>query len=290
MYWSKNMKRLFNAVLIFIMFVVPFTAFAGDNEKIEAPTLEYVEFNNASIVGEFSPSLFEYRIMLDESGKTPTLAKYSITQGANIIFTDSFSGTAKGINIEVKKNNVSSNYFFEYIYPDSLEVDRSNNYLKELGCELGEVYPALNQKDTSYSLYIPSDMTELKISAVAESVGAVCEVPGLIKLNSGQAPDIKVNVRAVDSSVRVYTFSIKRLDKTSQEILDELEDDDLFALVENEIFHKRPEFKIIVLSVVGGLLILAVFVSVLKRIAIRPNDDDEVDFFDYYEDDDKEKD
>lgn len=276
----KKFSRVLWIVFVFTVFAFPGGAFAQDVE-VEAPILKQVQFNNAELLSDFSPSVFEYKIMLDDSGTTPTLKKYEITQGANIFFTDNVSNSEKGIKIEVSKNNISTNYFFAYVYPDSLEVERTNNFLKEFSCELGQVYPELNKTDTTYSLYIPSDLTQLSISAVAESVGAECDAPGLIKLNEEQSPSIKVSVRAMDGNVRVYNFEVKRLEENSQQVLEEIKNDNLIRIIENDIFHKRPEFKIIIVSALCGLVLLVVLVMVIKRFAIKSCDEDEFDFFDY---------
>lgn len=276
----KKFSRVLWTVFVFTVFALPCSTFAQGVE-VEAPVLKQVQFNNAEIMSDFSPSVFEYKIMLDDSGTTPTLKKYEITQGANIFFTDFVSDSEKGIKIEVNKDNISTNYFFAYVYPDSLDVERTNNYLKEFSCELGQVYPELNKNDTNYSLYIPSDLTQLSISAVAESVGAECEAPGLIKLNEEQSPSIKVSVRALDGNVRVYNFEIKRLEENSQQVLGEIKNGNLVRIIENDMFHKRPEFKIIIASALGGLALLVVLVMVIKRFAIKPCDEDEFDFFDY---------
>ena len=278
----KKILSAFCLVMLTFALAFPCTAFAQEVD-VEVPVLKSVEFNNAQLVGEFSASRFDYEIELDESGKTPTLKSYTATDGANVIFTDSVSSNAKGINIEVKMNNVSSNYFFTYVYPDSLLVDETDNYLKEISCELAEVYPKLNEKDTTYSLYIPFDMTELKISAVAQSVGASCEVPGLITLNAEQSPSVKVTVKAADGSVRVYTFNIKRLDKTCEQVEQEMQSEDFTSLVDGELFHQKPEFKIILASVIGGILIILVAVKLLKRLAVKVFDEDEVEFFSFDE-------
>lgn len=276
------MKKVLNAfwlVMLTFALIVPCGAYAQDID-VEVPVLKYVEFNNATLEGEFSSSRFDYEIILDESGETPTLKSYTATDGANIIVNDS-SLNAKGINIEVKMNNVSSNYFFAYKNTDSVSVDKTNNYLKEITCELGEVYPKLNKKDTAYSLYIPSDMTEIKISAVAESVGASCEVPGLIMLTAEQSPSVKVTVKAADGTVRVYTFNIKRLNKTCEQVEQEIQSEDFTSLVEGELFHQKPEFKIIVASVIGGILLIIIAVRMLKGFAVKAVDEDEVEFFSY---------
>lgn len=278
----KKILSAFCLVMLIFALTFPCTAFAQEVD-VEVPVLKSVEFNNAQLVGEFSASRFDYEIELDESGKTPTLKSYTATDGANVIFTDSVSSNVKGINIEVKMNNVSSNYFFTYVYPDSLLVDETDNYLKEISCELAEVYPKLNEKDTTYSLYIPSDMTELKISAVAQSVGASCEVPGLITLNAEQSPSVKVTVKAADGSVRVYTFNIKRLDKTCEQVEQEMQSEDFTSLVDGELFHQKPEFKIILASVIGGIVIILVAVKLLKRLAVKVFDEDEVEFFSFDE-------
>ena len=83
----KKILSAFCLVMLTFALTVPCVTFAQDVD-VEVPVLKSVEFNNAQLVGEFSASRFDYEIELDESGKTPTLKSYSVTDGANMIFTD----------------------------------------------------------------------------------------------------------------------------------------------------------------------------------------------------------
>jgi hypothetical protein len=46
-----------------------------------------------------------------------------------------------------------------------------------------ELYPELDMETTDYRLYIPKDMTKLNIVAVAEDVGASCDLPSEITVD-----------------------------------------------------------------------------------------------------------
>lgn len=277
---KKIAKLLFSVVLALVV-VLPLSAYASDNgANIETPTLKSISFDNAKIVGDFSPANYEYEIKLDDPNVTPTLKDYSIT-GANQIFvtkTVNEAGRQNGVNVEVKNDNVSVNYVFWYADDTALKVT-SNNYLKSFTCQLGEVYPKLNQKDTSYTLYVPSDLTELKLSAITEDVGAISVVPDSIKLNADQNPQIDVSVTASDGSRREYSFQVKRVNKTCDEVKAEMQAEGYTSFIKGELFHQKPEFRITVISVVAGIVLIILVWSVIKRIAIKVEDPNETEFF-----------
>lgn len=281
------MKRVFYAAACLfaaLIMLLPLCAFAADT-GVEVPVLKSVEFNNAELEGDFSPESFEYKIMLDSSQKTPTLKSYEVTDNASLVFKQEQGDGKKGISIEVKKDSIGSTYFFEYDYGKNEPQVNSNNNLLALNCELGEVYPALNSHDTQYSLYIPNDMTLIKLEAVSEDVNAECNLPGTITLTAGQNPVIPVTVTASDGSVKEYSFSVKRLDKTSQQIKQEMQSEDFTSLVKGELFHQKPEFKIIIACTVAGLIIITAAVILLRRLTVKTRDTDELEFFDVQSDD-----
>lgn len=282
------MKKLFctaSCLLIALIMLLPLSAFALQG-GVEVPVLKSVSFNNAELEGEFSGERFDYKIRLDSSQKTPTLKSYEVTQGASLIFKQKSEDGKKGISIEVKKDSIGSTYFFEYDYSNDEPVVNSNNNLLALNCELGEVYPEINSRDTAYSLYIPDDMTQISLEAVSEDVNAVCSLPGIITLSAQQTPVIPVTVTASDGSVKEYTFTVKRLNKSSEQVKQEMQSDDFSSLVNGELFHQKPEFKIIVVCSVAGVLIIIVAVILLKRVTVKTKDDDETEFFELFDGDD----
>ena len=289
---KKTIKALL-CVAMMLAVVVPFTVFAGDkaeSKTVKAPTLQSIEFNDAEIEGDFSPTQFYYNINVNSDGETPTLKKYKVSKGAEIFVTYNQDGV-NGINVEVKNVTLSANYFFEYKYNDVNVNLNSNTNLKELDCELGCVYPAINNEETYYQLYIPKDMTELKLTAVPEDLGASCNVPKEFKMTTEQNPIIEASVVSSDGTLKSYKFEVKRLDLTSKELKKELKNNSYEDIIKNEVFHKSPQFKVMLLGIFGGIVILAIAVLILKRVAVKAQDDDETEFFDFLdepEDEDEE--
>lgn len=286
---KKTIKALL-CVAMMLAVVVPFTVFAGDkaeSKTVKAPTLQSIEFNDAEIEGDFSPTQFYYNINVNSDGETPTLKKYKVSKGAEIFVTYNQDGV-NGINVEVKNVTLSANYFFEYKYNDVNLNPNSNTNLKELDCELGCVYPAINNEETYYQLYIPKDMTELKLTAVPEDLGASCNVPKEFKMTTEQNPIIEASVVSSDGTLKSYKFEVKRLGLTSKELKKELKNNSYEDIIKNEVFHKSPQFKVMLLGIFGGIVILAIAVLILKRVAVKAQDDDETEFFDYLDEPENE--
>lgn len=286
---KKTIKALL-CVAMMLAVVVPFTVFAGDkaeSKTVKAPTLQSIEFNDAEIEGDFSPTQFYYNINVNSDGETPTLKKYKVSKGAEIFVTYNQDGV-NGINVEVKNVTLSANYFFEYKYNDVNVNLNSNTNLKELDCELGCVYPAINNEETYYQLYIPKDMTELKLTAVPEDLGASCNVPKEFKMTTEQNPIIEASVVSSDGTLKSYKFEVKHLDLTSKELKKELKNNSYEDIIKNEVFHKSPQFKVMLLGIFCGIVILAIAVLILKRVAVKAQDDDETEFFDYLDEPENE--
>ncbi|WP_308619912.1 hypothetical protein [uncultured Eubacterium sp.] len=286
---KKTIKALL-CVAMMLAVVVPFTVFAGDkaeSKTVKAPTLQSIEFNDAEIEGDFSPTQFYYNINVNSDGETPTLKKYKVSKGAEIFVTYNQDGV-NGINVEVKNVTLSANYFFEYKYNDVNVNLNSNTNLKELDCELGCVYPAINNDETYYQLYIPKDMTKLKLTAVPEDLGASCNVPKEFKMTTEQNPIIEASVVSSDGTLKSYKFEVKRLGLTSKELKKELKNNSYEDIIKNEVFHKSPQFKVMLLGIFGGIVILAIAVLILKRVAVKAQDDDETEFFDYLDEPENE--
>lgn len=279
----KSVKFIVCFVLL-IALTMPFGVLAKDGEQsktVSAPTLQSIEFNDAEIDGKFVPTEFYYKINVKSDGETPTLKKYKVSKGSEIFVTYNQKEGMNGINVEVKNDTLSSNYFFEYKYNDVEAELNSNNNLKELNCELGCVYPALNNEDIAYQLYIPSDMTELKLNAVPEDMGASCNVPQSVKMTTEQSPTFDARVLSSDGTQKVYTFEVKRLGITTKELKKELKSNSYENIIKSEVFHKSPRFKVLIFGIIGGIIVLVIAVMLLKRVAVKAQDEDETEFFDY---------
>lgn len=272
------MKRFVKVVicaLIAVMMLAPTVAMAED-----APVLKSISFVNAKIDGKFSSDVYEYGLTLEDSNITPTIDKYEI-KGKGEIFVTYNTDEAKhqnGVAVTLEYGNGTVIYNFNYINPPKYDPN-SNNNLARLDCHLGEVYPALSESTTDYKLYIPSDMTEIRLTAVTDDTSAVCEIPSSIKLNADQEPVITVTVTASDATTKVYSLRVKRLNKTMAEVENEMAQPDFVSLVQGELFYQKPEFVIVVCSVAGGIVLLAILIILSKRMTVKISDDDEVEFF-----------
>lgn len=275
----KKVESFLLIVIMVIMCIIPLNVFAATG--VQAPVLKQISFNNAVVVEKYSPDIFEYSLELDDSNVNPTLKDYVISDGSKLFVTKIMDDTGHqvGVNVEVKSGALSTNYVFNYIKNENMKITSDNN-LASFECELGEIKPALNEKTSEYTLYVPSDLTELKLSAQARDVSAVCVVPESIKLNPDQTIQVEVVVTASDTSTKVYTFNVKRINKTCEEVQKLMDDDGIKSILKGEFFYQKPLFYVIVSAPIVVLILLFV---IIKRVKIKAYDNDEIEFFDYFD-------
>lgn len=279
----KRTLTLRIGLMMLAVLLMPVTASAEDiaSSPVDTPVLTSISFKNAHIQEEFSPYAYEYSLVLDDPDITPTLENYSIDGSADIFVTYNTDDTKHqtGIAVTLQFDNGSVIYNFNYINAAAY-AKSSNNFLKSVECNLGEVYPAINDKDTDYKLYIPYDLTEITLTAATQDVSAVCEVPGTMTLNTDQEPNLAITVTASNGDTRIYNFKVKRLNKDSNEVRAEMADPDFTSIVKGELFYQKPVFTISIISVIGGLILLALFIAIAKRLTVKVGDNEETDFFD----------
>ncbi len=265
--------------LAFLLSTMSITASAS--EKAATPSLKSISFKNAKITEEFSPSKHDYTLVLDDAKVTPTLDDYEIEGEANLFVNWIYDSTRHqtGAKVTLVYENGTQIYDFNYDNVHYYE-ENGNNYLRAVMCNLGVVYPEITNSTDDYVIFIPSDLTELEISAATQDVSAYCDLPKNISLTSEQELDIPIVVTASNGEKRVYSFSVKRTDKTCKEFTNAIRQGNTESLVRNEIFYQRPEFLIIVCSAAGALILILLLVRIGKRITIEVGDGDETEFFD----------
>lgn len=279
---TKLKTKLVSAILLIaIVLTIPVSAFAQDGSVSadNAPHLTSISFKNATLDQEFNPSISNYTITLDDPNVAPTLKEYTIDGDADIFITydlDS-AGRQSGIKATLKFSNISIDYKFVYSNPPATQIS-SNNNLAYVGSNLCEVYPELNKKDTSYTIYIPSDLMEIELSVATEDPNAICKVPGTIKLNDAKEISLPpITVVASDSSTKTYNFKVERLDMTMEQMK---ENPDSRAVIKAQITHEKAQVLIIVGAVILGLIALVIFTIFAKRLTVKVYDEDEKSFFD----------
>ncbi len=92
----------------------------------------------------------------------------------------------------------------------------NNNYLESLTIDNGELSPAFNKDVESYSVYLPFEITSIKLDAVVEDKEyATLEKDGSESLSVGNNL-IKITVTAEDGSKRVYSVTVVRNKSTTE--------------------------------------------------------------------------
>ena len=252
-----------------------FTALALD----EQPSLKSVSFENAEIQGGFSPDAFQYDVMLNDSSVSPVLKDYEISGDADLYVTYNYDEANRqtGIIATLQFEAGSLIYSFNYLNPVVAQPN-SENRLADIYCPYTQLSPTLNDEDTSYKLYIPSDMTELKITPVAKDTGAYC--PALtLTLDKTQEPEITLTCTASDLSTRNYVISIKRVDKTLEQVKAEMSKPGYTTFVEKTRVYEKPEFLLILGASAAGVLLIVLLFRITKRIAVSPYDSSEKPFY-----------
>lgn len=274
------MRRKISFVLILAvicagLYLAPINAQADD----KVPSLVSISFKNAKIDREFNDGVHEYTITLEDNTASPTLESYSIDGDANIFVNYVYDETNHQIGLTATLQYYAGSRIYNFTYSNPARyVENNNNTLSSIYTVYGEISPALNDEDTNYKLYIPSDLTELKITPVTSDINAYC-APVELMLSTDQTPKITLTCTASNGSKRDYTLNIKRVDKTTHQVAEEMQQPDYVSFVEGTRLFEKPEFIIAVSCAAGGIVIILLLFAITKRIAVNPYDRDEKPFY-----------
>ncbi len=254
-------------------------AFAAEAPIKNAPFLESIEFSNADIDGGFKQDKTLYSLTLKYPSQSAVLASYKVNGNADVFATYLYdsSNHQTGITVTLNFTNGSVIYTFNYSNVQNYAIS-SNADLKALNCEYAEVQPAINKDDTVYKIYIPRDLTELSVTPVADDVNAFA-APINLTLRAGQETDFSTTVIASDGTTKKYTFKIKRVNKTIEDVKAEMAEPDYTSFVEGELFYQKPVFTVTVCAVAGGISAIIIILLIIRRVAVNPYDSEEKPFY-----------
>lgn len=271
----KRISAVLISVICAVVLLAPVSAFAQD----EAPELVSISFKNAEIDGKFDPDVLEYGLILDNNESSPTLESYSINGNADIFVTYTYDETNHQTGLTATLEYEWGSTIYNFSYKNAQKYSKnSNNLLTAIYCTYGELSPALNDEETEYKLYIPSDITELTITPVTSDIQAFC-APVELTLNNKQAPKITLTCTASDGSKREYHLSIKRVDKTTSQVKAEMAQPGYTSFVDGTRFYQKPEFIIAVCAAAAGIILITALFVITRRIAVNPYDMEEQPFF-----------
>ena len=279
-------KKIFSLILALITAVcclsASFSAFAEENQLLplsNVPYLETISFSNAEIDGGFQKNKTMYTITLKDPAVSPTLSGYHVAGDANVFVTYGYDGLNHQNAIIVTLSFENGSVIYTFNYSNVVDFTLSSNAnLSGLASEYGEVQPAINDTDTEYKLYIPSDLTQLDVTPITQDINAHCD-PLSIEINSSQQPELSITVLASDGTTKNYKFKVRRVEKTMEEVKAEKNNPAFISFVDGELFYQKPIFSIICIAVVAGLIVLLIIAKVARRITVNVYDSDEKPFY-----------
>ena len=262
-----------------------FTAYAEESTRqtplSNVPYLESIEFENAVIDGGFVAGKTVFSMTLVNPEESPRLSRYKINGNAKAFVTYNYDNLNRqtGVSVTLAFESGSVIYTFKYSNVRELSIN-SNTNLAALSCEYGEVQPAINENDTGYKLYIPSDLTTLNITPVTEDTNAYCYPASInMELNGNQEPELNFTVNASDGSTKMYEFKVHRIDKTVAEVEEEMEQPGFVSFAQGELFYQRPAFMIAFIASAAGIAVILLLIAVTRRITVNPCDSEEKPFY-----------
>ncbi|MGN1421607.1 MAG: hypothetical protein ACI4XC_08845 [Eubacterium sp.] len=272
---KKSVPLLFAMLIILSSLLTAMPVFSAES----APTLKSISFENAEVDGAFSPEVTSYTVTLSDNSKTPQLKDYEIDGDGELLVTYSYdeAGTQTGIVATLNFETGSMIYTFTYSNPLSMPIS-SDNYLKDIYCNCGEISPAVNKEDIKYTLYIPKDLTELTITPVTSDTNATCP-PLQLTLTEEQTPELTLKCIASDGTQREYFLKIERVDKTTEQVKNEMSQEGYTTFVEETKVYDRPEFLVVAVCAAAGLLVIIILRRIIIRAAANPYDKNEKPFY-----------
>lgn len=278
------MKKALSFLFILVMFTAcgGITAAATPAPDEEVPQLTSVTFSNAVIDGSFSSDKNSYSLILDDPDVAPVIADYA-PENLKVTAVYNYDEThhPTGITITAAKDNSMqySTYFFSYANLNPYQVN-DNNLLSSISCSYCELSPKINDNDTEYTLYVPSDLTTIELSVVAKDINAYCKYSGNITCAENQELSIPITVIASNGEQRQYKVNVSRLNKTVSQVKAEMADPDFKSIIDKEHFYEKDSFKFGISAAVIGLVLVIVFIKTAKRLTAKANDEEEEPFFD----------
>lgn len=274
------MKKIFTALIAFaVVLTAALSANAATAPIADAPFLEDVSFKNATVDGGFAQGKTDFTITLADPAQSAVVSTYKISGDASVFIEYVYEANLQQ-GVVITLNFANGSVIYRFMYSNAAEQTVNGNAnLADITCEYGELQPQVNDRDTAYKLYIPSDLTVLNITPVTADVGAVCTPITGMELRADQTPEIPLTVVASDGTTKKYTLKIKRVDKTVDEIKAEMQKEDYTSFVAGELFYQKPSFIISIGAALAGLCIFAVAFSAFRKAVVNPIDADEPEFY-----------
>ena len=147
----------------------------------------------------------------------------------------------------------------------------SNNYLKSLEIEEGELSPGFDKQILNYNLVLSNDIEKIKISACSEDDNA--NINGIGTINIREENQCKIEVTSESGTVRTYFINIIRPGETppndtlnQEEIDNDMIENDISTVESNNLEKQDNKNYIIITSIIIAVILI---ISILVILIIR---------------------
>lgn len=272
----KKLGYILAALLISVMCVIPLSAYGANGN----PSLQSISFKNARLDTEFNGEKLEYTVTLQDNTVSPTLESYKLSGDAQL-FIDYISDDANhqtGITATVSfEKGGGVTYAFKYSNPPEYNINGDNS-LSDIYCEYGELDKPLTDESTSYILYVPDDLKQVTIVPTPRNINAFCQKLD-VTLNDERTIPVSLNCYASNGESRTYKIKIKRVNKTVEQVKEEMKSPDYKSFVEGTRFYENQDFYVVFISGICGIIALLLIIKVIRRTALSLYDKDEKPFY-----------
>lgn len=153
----------------------------------------------------------------------------------------------------------------------------SNADLGSIEVSCGVLDPKFDSNETKYTLYIPSDLTQIVITPKPKNEAAMASKIDLT-LAKNQEPDITI-ICTYKNEKKKYTVKIKRIDKTINEIENEIEKNGFAIYHTKPKFYQNKDFIVCISAVLIGIAVLVILYLIYRHKLINPYDENEKPFY-----------
>lgn len=251
---------------------VPATVLSTQTESRNTQ-LRVISFSNAQLSSPLTQGVTTYRLVSEKSADAIQLKSceaYHSDAKITVVKTFDKEEATQAFAVTVTWQNEKTEYRFLLPQTQGNRVSADDASLSKLEFSYGELSPKFQQGKTSYSLFLPSDVTELTLNACASSNGATVNAPKEILLNKGQEMKLDITVTAADGVTSTsYTVRLRRVKQTLAQV-EELKKDPHFKGIAKKGIMENPTLYVVLGGTLAAVAIAGIFLW-RRRLSLNPN-------------------
>ena len=255
-------------------------------EKSNSVNLAEMRLNKEGIVPNFSPSITDYYMIVDEDTENLRVTAIPESDNAEIIISGNKNLKNELNNITIIVKNGTNTKKYSINVTKTAQKERANTNLETLAIENYELMPEYQENIIEYNLQINNTEEKLNILAIPENMKAKVEIRNNENLKYGENI-IEIIVTAQNEiTKRIYKINVykrneeeqKEYEENQQKIIEEAENkiekisntNNGFVQGENEQEIKEKNEKIELedklFKWIGTVLSIIIFIFVIIRI------------------------